>query len=101
MIKYLGSKRRLVPVLSAIARALEARTAVDLFTGTTRVAQAFKKSGAHVTAVDTARYAHVFAGCYVETDARAVDQRELALQFLYQLDLRGEFCFTHDRLSRR
>ena len=40
------------------------------FTGTTRVAQAFKRAGAHVTAVDTARYSEVFAQCYVATDAR-------------------------------
>ena len=73
MIKYLGSKRRLVPALTAIAEAVEARSAIDLFTGTTRVAQAFKQAGAHVTAVDTARYAHVFARCYIETDAAAVD----------------------------
>ena len=39
MIKYLGSKRKLVPVLGAIADAVGATTAVDLFTGTTRVAQ--------------------------------------------------------------
>ena len=73
MIKYLGSKRRLVPVLAAIARASEARTAVDLFTGTTRVAQAFKEAGAHVTAIDSARYAAMFARCYIETDSATVD----------------------------
>lgn len=73
MIKYLGSKRRLVPALGAIATGCGARTAVDLFTGTTRVAQAFKGAGATVTAVDSARYAHVFARCYIETDARDVD----------------------------
>jgi len=78
LIKYLGSKRRLLPVLAAIARAAEARTAIDLFTGTTRVAQAFKREGAHVTAVDSARYAAVFARCYVETDAAAVDEHLLA-----------------------
>ena len=59
MIKYLGSKRRLVPVLREICRTSGARTALDLFTGTTRVAQAFKAEGVHVTAVDSARYAHV------------------------------------------
>jgi adenine-specific DNA-methyltransferase len=73
LIKYLGSKRRLVPALAAIVRAAEPRTAVDLFTGTTRVAQAFKAAGAFVTAVDSARYAHVFAQCYIEADARRVD----------------------------
>ncbi|HEY6474881.1 MAG TPA: DNA adenine methylase [Acidimicrobiales bacterium] len=73
MIKYLGSKRRLVPVLSEICRAAGARTALDLFTGTTRVAQAFKAQGVHVTAVDSARYAHVFAQTYVEADAASTD----------------------------
>ena len=78
MIKYLGSKRRLVPVLTRLCEATGARTALDLFTGTTRVAQAFKSTGACVTAVDTARYSDVFAQTYVATDAREVDQRDLA-----------------------
>jgi adenine-specific DNA-methyltransferase len=73
VIKYLGSKRRLVPVLSQICRAAGARTALDLFTGTTRVAQAFKAQGVHVTAVDSARYAHVFARTYVEADVASTD----------------------------
>ncbi len=74
MIKYIGSKRRLVPVLGAIATVAGARTALDLFTGTTRVAQELKRRGAHVTAVDTARYAEVFAQCYVALDGAAVDR---------------------------
>ena len=78
MIKYLGSKRLLVPVLGAMASAIEARTALDLFTGTTRVAQEFKRRGAIVTAVDTASYSDVLARCYIETDATVVDKDELA-----------------------
>ena len=78
MIKYLGSKRRLVPTIERIAAASGARRALDLFTGTTRVAQAFKSRGVDVTAVDTARYSEVFARCYVETDAGSVDHGELA-----------------------
>jgi adenine-specific DNA-methyltransferase len=73
MIKYIGSKRRLVPVLARICQVSGARTALDLFTGTTRVAQAFKAQGVHVTAVDSARYAHTFARAYIETDADATD----------------------------
>ena len=68
MIKYLGSKRRLVPALTEMAQASEARTALDLFTGTTRVAQAWKQLGIHTTAVDSSRTAHVMAQCYVATD---------------------------------
>lgn len=78
MIKYIGSKRTLLPVLGAIASALEAKTALDLFSGTTRVSQEFKRRGLHVTAVDSGTYANILARCYIETDARKVDPAELA-----------------------
>jgi len=71
VIKYLGSKRRLVPALTVLAAASGARTGLDLFTGTTRVAQAWKRQGMSVTAVDSARFAHVLARCYVDSDPRA------------------------------
>jgi adenine-specific DNA-methyltransferase len=77
VIKYIGSKRRLVPVLGDLCTAIEARRALDLFTGTTRVAQEFKRRGAHTTAVDSARYAYEFARCYVALDADTVDRRAL------------------------
>ena len=77
MIKYIGSKRRLVTVLGDLAGTVGARRALDLFTGTTRVAQELKRRGMHVTAVDSARYAAVFAQCYIETDAASVDARAL------------------------
>ncbi len=86
MIKYLGSKRLLVPVLGRIAAAVEARTALDLFTGTTRVAQEFKRRGLDVTAVDVATYAEVLGRCYIGTDADTVDRDELA-QALERLNL--------------
>ncbi len=101
MIKYLGSKRRLVPVLRAMARASGARTALDLFTGTTRVAQAFKALGIHVTAVDSARYAAAFARCYVETDDRDIDRADLS-EVLAALDaLDGTDGYVTDVFSRR
>ena len=78
MIKYLGSKRRLVPVLTELLRRSGARGALDLFTGTTRVAQAFKACGVAVTAVDRTRYAAVLASCYVGTDADMIDMEALA-----------------------
>jgi adenine-specific DNA-methyltransferase len=78
VIKYLGSKRRLVPLLAAVAEAVGARTALDLFTGTTRVAQALRSTGATVTAVDTARYAEVLARTYVAWDPTPAEQLEVA-----------------------
>ena len=89
MIKYLGSKRRLVPALSVLAAASGARRALDLFTGTTRVAQAFKRLGMEVVAVDRTRAAHVLARCYVATDPAAtpclVDEARAALAELATL----------------
>ena len=90
MIKYLGSKRLLVPVLGDIAEAVGARTAVDLFTGTTRVAQEFKGRGVEVTATDLASYSEVLSDCYVATDAREIDAVELAGEIAHLNALPGE-----------
>lgn len=77
MIKYLGSKRTLVPALQNIARLSGATTALDMFTGTTRVAQAFKEVGIVTGANDTATYAKILADCYIKTNARDIDFRNL------------------------
>ncbi|MCW2837000.1 MAG: methyltransferase, partial [Marmoricola sp.] len=90
MIKYLGSKRILVPVLGAIATAAEVTTAVDLFTGTTRVAQEFKRRGIEVTATDVASYSEVLSDCYIAADDGAMD-REFLLWEIERLNaLPGE-----------
>ena len=78
MIKYLGSKRTLVPLLSAMAQASGARSALDLFTGTTRVAQALKHQGLQVSAVDLASYSEVFARTWITIDGSQANQSELS-----------------------
>ena len=87
MIKYLGSKKRLVPVLGEMFSRSGARTALDMFTGTTRVAQDMKRRGGIVTAVDLARYSKVFADCWITTDGDSIDGAELddALRHLNSL----------------
>lgn len=77
MIKYLGSKRTLTPVLGLIAESSGANTATDLFTGTTRVAQEFKNRGVVTTAADIATYSEVFAQTYITADADGIDMVEL------------------------
>jgi len=101
MIKYLGSKRRLVGVLAQMRAAVDARTALDLFTGTTRVAQAFKADGAHVTAVDTARYSEVFARCYVETDATTVDSAAVERALAHLQELPGRAGYVTETFCRQ
>jgi len=103
VIKYLGSKRTLVPVLGAMASVLGVSTAVDLFTGTTRVAQEFKRRGIAVTASDIATYSEVLGDCYIATDAASVDLDELtdALAVLSALPgRRGYFTRTFCEESR-
>jgi adenine-specific DNA-methyltransferase len=90
VIKYIGSKRRLVPVLGDLLARGGARTALDLFTGTTRVAQEFKRQGAEVTAVDVARYSEVFAQCHIATDAHQVDRNGLVDAIAYLGALPGK-----------
>lgn len=72
MIKYIGSKRLLVPrIVEAVLGGRErARTALDLFSGTSRVGHALKREGVRVHANDHNAYAHALATCYVAADAR-------------------------------
>jgi len=101
VIKYLGSKRRLVPVLAELARRAGARSALDLFTGTTRVAQAFKATGAAVTAVDATRCAAVLAACYVATDAGCVDGAALGRAVAELNALPGRDGYVTETFCRR
>jgi adenine-specific DNA-methyltransferase len=101
MIKYLGSKRRLVPVLTELLNRAGAAAALDLFTGTTRVAQAWKRAGAHVTVVDSARYAAVLGECYISTDAGEVDVVALGEALLQLEQLPGVDGYVTETFSRR
>jgi adenine-specific DNA-methyltransferase len=101
VIKYLGSKRRLIPVLGALQEATGATTALDLFTGTTRVAQDWKRRGVYVWAVDLARYAEVLGRCYIETDADAVDLAELDDALAHLQHLPGEDGYVTATFSRQ
>lgn len=78
MIKYLGSKRALLSTINALARQSNASTALDLFTGTTRVGSSLKSLGMHVTAVDTASYSEVFGKTFIELDAGSAETGQLA-----------------------
>lgn len=73
MIKYLGSKRLLVPtIVGTIAALPEVRTVLDLFSGTARVGHALKARGFRVLANDHNDYACMLARCYVQADLEDV-----------------------------
>ena len=70
MIKYIGSKRKLIAELvSLIAKLPKIETVLDLFSGTARVGSALRARGYRVTANDHNAYAYALAQCYVAADA--------------------------------
>ena len=69
MIKYIGSKRTLVPLIrDIVARLPDVHTVADLFSGTSRVGHALKAQGLRVIANDHNAYAATVARCYVQAD---------------------------------
>jgi adenine-specific DNA-methyltransferase len=84
-VKYLGSKRRLVPALNEVARLVRADSAIDLFTGSTRVATAWRANGLTVTAVDRLRFVHAAARTYLATPL-TVGRREVLVDAIAALN---------------
>lgn len=65
-IKYAGSKLKLLPYILRLAKKNGAETVFDGFSGTTRVSQAFAKSGYTVIANDVSEWSKIFGLCYLK-----------------------------------
>lgn len=103
MIKYIGSKRTLIPtILEAVRRAANAHTVIDLFSGTSRVGHALKAAGYRVLSNDHNAYAATLARCYVQADAEDVvkDARRLVAEFNAMKGYPGYFTETFCVQSR-
>jgi adenine-specific DNA-methyltransferase len=103
VIKYIGSKRVLLPAIVEIIRGLpEVATVFDAFSGTARVGHALKAAGYRVIANDHNAYAATLARCYVEADREAVlaDAERLVAEFKALPGLPGWFTETYCRQSR-
>ena len=66
-IKYAGSKLKLLTYILDLAKQTGARTVLDGFSGSTRVSQAFAKSGYEVICNDVAVWSEFFARCYLQS----------------------------------
>ena len=104
MVKYIGSKRVLIPdIVETIREALPGGgTVVDLFSGTSRVGHALKKAGYRVLANDHNAYAHTLAKCYVQADREDVirDAERLVREFNAIKGSPGWFTETYCIKSR-
>ena len=84
MIKYIGSKRVLVPhIVRGVSAFPDSERVLDLFSGTSRVARGLKATGRYVIANDHLTYAATLARCYVQADAQR--WRDEAPQLLAEL----------------
>lgn len=73
-VKYAGSKLKLLRSILDLAARTDSKSVLDAFSGTTRVSQAFAKSGHRVISNDAAIWSRTFAECYLLASAR--DRRE-------------------------
>jgi len=101
VIKYIGSKRKLLPTIEKLVDAVpDVRAVVDLFSGTSRVGHALKRAGYRVTANDHNAYAHTLATCYVQADLEHV--RRPAEQLVAECNrLRGDDGYFTETYCRR
>lgn len=104
MIKYIGSKRALLPVIVDAVRRVApgGGTVLDLFSGTSRVGHALKRAGYRVIANDHNAYAATLARCYVQADAEDVldDARRLVAELDALPGRAGWFTHTYCERSR-
>lgn len=96
-IKYMGSKRRLLSTLTPVIMNLKPRTALDVFTGTTRVAQALRHEGVRVTTSDLTEYSRVFSEAWVTGHHRdaIMDKLEESFQNIKPASFPGWFTKTY------
>ena len=103
MIKYIGSKRMLLPVITELVGSLPGvATVLDPFSGTARVGHALKRLGYRVVANDHNAYAATLARCYVEADRDDVlaDAERLVAEFNRLPGRPGWFTETYTIRSR-
>jgi adenine-specific DNA-methyltransferase len=103
VIKYLGSKRKLLTaIVDAVAALPRVSSVLDLFSGTSRVGHALKGAGYAVVANDHNAYAYTLARTYVEADRE--EHLQAATQLVAELNLLrgapGWFTETYCERSR-
>jgi len=86
VIKYIGSKRLIIPRITELVSYLpDVKRVCDLFAGTTRVGQALKQQGAYVISNDLASYSLILGRTYIQADASRIDQQRM-LSLLDELE---------------
>lgn len=85
-VKYIGSKRALVPYILDTVKDLPKGDMIDAFTGTTRVAQAFRKEGWNVTAGDLSWASEAYACLFLKTTPDILTELQTLVKELNELE---------------
>jgi adenine-specific DNA-methyltransferase len=85
-VKYIGSKRTLIPYILAAVQDLPVGRMIDAFTGTTRVAQAFRKKGWDVFASDLSWASEAYAWLFLKTTPADIPELQALVHSLNELE---------------
>jgi adenine-specific DNA-methyltransferase len=100
VIKYIGSKRTLVPLIESLVAQLPVRTACDLFAGTTRVGQGLRRLGLTVHSNDLATYSEALGFAYIAAD-ESLDRARLERIVARLSELEGREGYFTETFCRR
>ena len=83
-VRYLGSKNKIIPLIHKVVDELnlEKKTLIDVFAGTTRVAQAFKRVGYTVTTSDLSWATEAYSNAFICNDGKMSHMK----QYIEQLN---------------
>jgi adenine-specific DNA-methyltransferase len=85
-VKYIGSKRLLIPYILDIVKDIPIGHMLDPFTGTTRVSQAFRKAGWNVCAGDLSWASEAYAALFLMTTPKDVETLQSLVDELNTLE---------------
>ena len=85
-VKYIGSKKKLIPYILEYTNDIPVGKFIDVFAGTTRVGQAFRKKGWEVMSSDLAWATECYAELFLKTTAEDIPELEERIQTLNSLE---------------
>lgn len=95
-VRYLGSKSKIVPLICEVIDGLDLKnkTLIDVFTGTTRVAQAFKSKGYTVTTSDLSWAAEAYSNAFICNDGN-MDHLKPYIEKLNDVQPQADWITNH------
>jgi len=85
-VKYIGSKNKLIPTILQIVKDIPCSSMIDVFTGTTRVAQSFRKTGWSVSTSDLSWASECYSELFIKTTTEDIPILQSRISVLNSLE---------------